>query len=1333
MAKTSKNQEEKINPIANDTVKPVKNKPTTKSVPTVKAPTEKQIQAKAKAEKKAKAKLEPVVQPSSGTIPIITKKAPEITDPRHKEELSSPVTIGHTNKLIEGQGNFAHVIENILSLHRENTKGDVKAESLRQENWGVLQHLQKKYPQIPSLSTLQEGDVRVNESQVPIHIMRKLKEKYADLPDKSSNEAQELDHQINSIWTGLHHWSANQGARDKSFDLGKTPLGNAYIATKDGKSTQTYKNPSTPVKDEDGEAPKESTASEYAKKFIPRLSQASAPKYIQAAKDLKSHARKLSRDYLDLKAQFTAIKNKNTPQALQIKAARDNAFALYHDAKNDYDNMEHQGLRMNLRHLLSYSKNFAANINFLQWYRKDVTTSDINVAHLFNNHPMTQGMRGLFGRVTEKKGKHSLTANATQVKNLLIFKILGGPTSINMRPDPNAHLSLKILEDGYYNLQKAKGDVPLDPSKVDLVDILRHAHIDQRNYYGTANYKKIDKPGYLDSEGNPLEPRDYPGGVDVYRRNKKTGELVGKQTKWQQMPGATEKFIKFLKARPKMTANKFVDHYYLGNHDVYAEGADKEIKKDTFMRAEFSKLKDDPEGYLLFKRAQNVPGLLGMGHKLGAYIASLSTLNLMKLAKLQGINTTMNIGDPIDRVQMELLSNIFNVIHSGVPENASQRAMYNHALMHTAAELGWFDDENPKDGDISSASSDMIQAASWEATQGGVRAFDGINPSGTFSQGVIRHGINAKAHSTRLAEHFKETDPKLSGELSRFSDTFQPILNEDVYESPEDKTKRNTRAEQFRGIGGQGTSLDDQALQKFLNYIPKNQAAPTSRFSKSAHTQGRFQHLIKLMRAGKPIKFAQFTPTPNGMTGTPAATRTNKPFANSIARSPGGKNLAQGALGNQINSKAGVETTAQNAIHDGPVGSEESIVHMAPIGTLAQKLKYLAAWHGISGQKKSMLVFTPNPNGPDAMYHIEHPNTDVGAVKEQFDLAGINYKTILPGAKSTKVMVFDPNREKRNIVSQFATLNNLNVEENSGQGEIVGHNGDWNSAGALPKSRQAYQNIIGEYENAQMGNQPQPQANNNAVPASNQGAGQAQQLSRKTTTKAKIKFDRSRRILEGFLRQHNTPNKELPPVGDLLSQDLQNIKPEHLSKYQQLVPDAKWEDIEGAVNSLSNDPSLYDDMTSESNRREMYCKEHARTVLQSSGLKKLIDSLQVQQLIPEHAQHLIDDAKDGDYFSLEAISSELKHGVPSLRAFAKAAEKEYNKAGKVWDKMRTPQPQKFAKKSAHAKDQYRAGKHGVNFRGAQYNGGQFAPQNDGVKRFEKDSNLTHMIKKLRGV
>jgi len=637
-----------------------------------------------------------------------------------------------------------------------------------------------------------------------------------------------------------------------------------------------------------------------------------------------------------------------------------------------------------------------------------------------------------------------------------------------------------------------------------------------------------------------------------------------------------------------------------------------------------------------------------------------------------------------------------------------------------------------------------IQASGWSGLKGIIEyaAFRGTTMMGALTTMTVGDMDKVEEFSNigkEILHGTTDQDKELASFMAKTQSRHGNSPNASKASSTQSRAHKSLK-ELIEGIKRGGVSpetriydLIPKQLRKyaetFVNLMAANLASGTTKSMMNSAAEALGEK-VQQRKVGKLLKFAQFTPSPGGMTGTPAATRTNKPFANSIARSPGGKNLAQGALGNQINAKAGVETTAQNAIHDGPVGSEESIVHMAPIGTDAAKLKYLAAWHGISGQKKSMLVFTPNPNGPDSMYHIEHPNTDVGAVKKQFDLAGINYKTILPGAKSTKVLVFDPNKQKRNTVAQFATLNNLNVEENSGQGEIVGHNGDWNSAGALPKSRQAYQNIIGEYENAQMGGQPQPPANNNAVPASDQSTGKTQYSKQ---TKARLKFDRSRRILEGFLRQHNTPNKELPPVGDLLSQDLSNIKPEHLSKYQQLVPNAKWEEIEGAVNSLSNDPSLYDDMTSESNRREMYCKEHARTVLQSSGLKKLIDSLTVQQLIPEHAQHLIEDAKDGDYFSLEAISSELKHSVPSLRAFAKAAEKEYNKAGKVWDKMRTPQPQKFAKKSAHAKDQYRAGKHGVNFRGCQYNGGQFAPKDDGVKRFEKDSNLTHMIKKLRGV
>jgi hypothetical protein len=876
--------------------------------------------------------------------------------------------------------------------------------------------------------------------------------------------------------------------------------------------------------------------------------------------------------------------------------------------------------------------------------------------------------------------------------------------------------------------------------------ILKNASLDKGNIGAQMELTDVgeDKIHFLDENGNslagaPARPgikavkADPTKGIEaspavkaqkypIYVRNA-SGEVVPKNSKWMLRPGSTEDFLSFVQNESSgMTDDRsMIDHYLNKVHEINAEGQRKEIADKEFYEAK----QLDPNKNITFEEAKALPGVFGLGKKFGPYVLSMMAEYLHHFG-----DGAMNAPFVADRVMTEYFGRWMNTVFGGAPENDRQRAAFAHSLIQATKELGYIEVRDNKHGGapIEIPRVDMLQGHLWSNHQGTVRAFGGTNPSSYLSHGVISFADKAvKSALHRSASLIGQNDQvemlhdtPHGRELEDWAKNYKHIQEGDMHETKEVLEKRASQRAAAEGFRGGAYKISQETLQRIL---------PRLKLKRRSISTGDDGDGTK--RAERPIKFAQFTQAPGGMTGAPVATRTNQPFSNAVAKSPGGKNLAQGALGNQINAKGGVETTAQNAVGDWPNGSEESIVHTAPQGTDPARLKYLAAWHGISGQKKSVLVFHPNSQGPDSLYHMTHPSTDMGEVRDSLISAGINYKTLMPGKTNTKVIVYDPNRTMRNTVDQYATNNNLNVVENIGQGEIVGHNGDWNSAGALPKSRQAYTNIIGEYEQ----NNNKAGATNNTSGAPTNGTststGQAQQLSRKT--KAKIKFDRSRRVLEGFLRQHNTPNKELPAVGDLLSQDFQNIKPEHLSKYQQLIPDASWSDIEGAVSSLQNDPSLYDDMTSESNRREMYCKEHARTVLQSSGLKKLIDSLQVQSVIPEHAQHLIQDAKDGDYFSLEAISSELEHSVPSLRAFAKAAEKEYNKAGKVWDKMRTtPQPQKFAKKSAHAKDQYRAGAHGITFRGRNYNGGQFAPQNDGVKRFEKDSNLTHMIKKLRG-
>ena len=463
-------------------------------------------------------------------------------------------------------------------------------------------------------------------------------------------------------------------------------------------------------------------------------------------------------------------------------------------------------------------------------------------------------------------------------------------------------------------------------------------------------------------------------------------------------------------------------------------------------------------------------------------------------------------------------------------------------------------------------------------------------------------------------------------------------------------------------------------------------------------------------RNGGRLKFAQFMNNGGGgLQAPPVAQRTNIPFGNAVAKSGSGKNIAHAQLGDQLGVKAGVRTKSSTAIGDWPDGSEQSTVHYAPKETTPAILDYLGAWHGLAGQKKSVLVFHPSPDGPDSMYHIEHPETDLDKLRKDLNQAGLYYKTLVPGDNGTKVLVFDHKRATRPSMEQYATKNKLNVEENTGQGKIIGHNGSWNSEGALPKARQAFRSIIDAHE--QNSTQTGTGANSGGPPAARSSTGGREAIPAQQFRKTgkRFRLDKTRRILEGFLRQHNSPNKELPPTHALLAPDLQSLREEHLDKYQSLIPGANWQEIQGAVGSLQSDPEKFADLTCESNRREMYCKEHARAVLHSSGLAKMLDSLVVNGAIPEHAQHLIVDAKDGDYFALDALSAELQHAVPAIKAMAKSAEREYNKAGRTWDKMRSG-PQKYAReKQHHSVGQPRGGPHGTIHRGSAYGPGQFSP------------------------
>lgn len=994
-----------------------------------------------------------------------------------------------------------------------------------------------------------------------------------------------------------------------------------------------------------------------------------------------------------------------------------------------------------------YALSLGENVSGKKWYKDMVEAHDKGLAHLISNHTDFAPIAHVFGKVDNDGNWEK---NADQDHNMVLFKGFLAPTSNGQDPMANGFSAFNMLRAGAIEAQRDMRSGGLN-RQIEMFDIINHMPKTQAGFDGTRTdlrtYVKNDikknpnltyddivskwnAKGYInDNTGRPFTKEDVERAIanktplNGHTIDPKTNERSPLATKWLLNAGGVDSMVDFYKKfitgeLNNDLANVGLGHLAVGNL-VAENGAKLDLttpqgrqdavnKLSTFLTSEFDadqikSLKDISAFHAPdLGNSENQTATLGklpgswiMGPKIGLFFQNMNNNHKWVTADMWVMRT-------YGRLMGSLFDKDGSIIEApNTAKNEIERGALQHSFEKVSEALGL----NPAE----------LQAVLWYHEQQLWKSLGNKSESYSYEDFINSLG-DAHAQEGKYTPLYK-TAKTISQQDAEGETSTQPIENL--------RGMQHTWGESLPPFHDKRFSESVEQSIKELNgakYIdPKKH--PNS--YKLKQDIGEVLSKLHLSKSGKPIKYAQFTPVNGGMQSAPVSDRTNVPFGNAVAKVNTGKNIAHAQLNDQVAQKAGVRTTSSTAIGDWPNGSEQSTMHTADSMTEPERMRYLAAWHGLASQKKSVLVFHPNPKGPDSLYHINHPETDLGKLREQLNQFNLQYKTLVPGAKGTKVILFDPAKSNRSAIDQFATKNNLEVVENTGQGEILGHNGDWNSAGALPKSRQAYNNIIAQYEQ----NQNSTRSSSNPSGASSTGKQGSAGETKKQLQRAgrAIKFDKARRILEGFLRAHNTPNKELPHVGDLLANDLQNIKPEHITKYQQLVPGAKWNEIENAVTSLKSDPTLYEDMTSEANRREMYCKEHARTVLHSSGLQKLLDSLVVQKAIPEHAQHLIPDAKDGDYFALEAISAELNHGIPALKAFAKAAEREYNKAGKAWDKMRGG-VQKFSKPH-HSKSQHRASGHGIINRGLTYKPGQFAPQGDGVARFEKGCSKMNAIYK----
>lgn len=162
-----------------------------------------------------------------------------------------------------------------------------------------------------------------------------------------------------------------------------------------------------------------------------------------------------------------------------------------------------------------------------------------------------------------------------------------------------------------------------------------------------------------------------------------------------------------------------------------------------------------------------------------------------------------------------------------------------------------------------------------------------------------------------------------------------------------------------------------------------------------------------------------------------------------------------------VNEQVGVKGKIEDAVGDWSDGAENSFLQLFHEPLDKDTLDYLAAWYGLLANQKSVLRFAPGVNGPDSVYEIEAPTTDLGMLRKSLTAAGIPFRTLVPTKKGTRVVIFDSGRENRAAVAKWAGDIHATVRESHGEGRFVGSTARQSSR---TDARARYRDIITAYE-----------------------------------------------------------------------------------------------------------------------------------------------------------------------------------------------------------------------------------------------------------------------------
>lgn len=170
-----------------------------------------------------------------------------------------------------------------------------------------------------------------------------------------------------------------------------------------------------------------------------------------------------------------------------------------------------------------------------------------------------------------------------------------------------------------------------------------------------------------------------------------------------------------------------------------------------------------------------------------------------------------------------------------------------------------------------------------------------------------------------------------------------------------------------------------------------------------------------------------------------------------------------------------------DAVGDWSDGAENSLLHVIKDPPSPEVTRYLAAWHGLLGNQKSVLHFESQEDGPDSVYQIFVPESSGEDVRNELSKFGIQYRTLVPTGQGHIVVIYDEKRSLRPNVEQFAEHYDATVREATGTGQYIG-------GATRTAARAAYRNIIRQFEST---HQQVHQGGNKSNGAASAGASSA--------------------------------------------------------------------------------------------------------------------------------------------------------------------------------------------------------------------------------------------------